>query len=71
MRSNKRQHEYNATATRHNPSKIRHNTSMTRDNMSAIQHNTSTKQARAPKVRLYFALFATELFIFLSSLLSG
>ena len=46
----------------------------TRDNTSKIQHNTSTtwpnlstKEAREAKLGLYFALFVTEIYIFLVS----
>ena len=50
----------NASTTRDNTSTIRHITSTTR-------LNTSTKEALAAKVGLYFALFVTDLFIFLIS----
>ena len=41
------------------------NTSKTRDNASTIQHNASIKEARAAKLRLYFAFFVTERYILL------
>ena len=51
---------------RHNTSTIRHNTSTIR-NTSTTRPNTSTKEAFAAKIGLYFALFVTELYIFLIS----
>ena len=67
------QHE----TTRHNTSTTWDNTrhtSTTRDSTSTIRHNTSTtrpntstKEALAAKIGLYFALFVTELYIFLIS----
>ena len=61
-------------ATRVKHKITRSNTSTTRENTSTIGHNTrttrpitSTKEARAAKLGLYFALFFAELDIFLFS----
>ena len=62
-RDNTTQHEYNTT--KHEATRVQHeyNTS----NTSIIRPNRSTKEALAAKIGLYFALFATELLIFLIS----
>ena len=60
---NTTQHEYNTTQheiTRDNTSTIQHNTSTT-------WPNSSTTEVLAAKIGLYFALFVTELYIFLIS----
>ena len=57
------QHEYNMT--QHEYDTTQHNA--TRHNTSTTRPNTSTKKALAAKIGLYFALFVTELYIFLIS----
>ena len=54
------QHEYNTAQHEYNTSTMRQTTSVTRP-------NTSTKEALAAKIGLFFALFVTELYIFLIS----
>ena len=65
--------KYTSDNTRqHDTTRVQHDT--TRGNTSTIRHNTSTtrpnrsaKEALAAKIGLYFALFVTELYIFLIS----
>ena len=61
---------HNTSTTRRNTSTTQHNTrqlNTTRDNASTTRSNRSTKEARVAKLGLYFALFVTELYVFLIS----
>ena len=51
------------TRVRHDTTQVKHET--IRYNTSTTQPNTGTKEARAAKIRLYIALFVTELYFFL------
>ena len=62
-RENMTQHEYNTT--KHEATRVQHEYNTT--NTSIIRPNRSTKEALAAKIGLYFALFVTELYIFLIS----
>ena len=77
-RGHKTTTRHNTSTTRHNTSIIWHNTRQREYNTSTIRHNTSTtrpnkntKEALAAKIRLYFALFIIELYIFLISFRSS
>ena len=67
---NTRQHEFNTT--QHNTTRVQHDTTQVKHEVTRVQYlgtqvqlEPSTKEARAAKIGLYIALFATELYIFL------